>query len=200
VLTQEIWLANNTTHPGHGPNNPEIRAFAILLRDHIRSDRLGEATRRAQYGFRKDCETFLRTVLEKNPHREIQALACVRLAQYLNGRLKRLDLLRERPEMVKRYEGYFGKDYVTALLRRDHAEAIREVESVFERAIKEYADVKPPFGGTVGEQARSELYEIRHLSVGKEALDSEGVDQDGKRFKLSDYRGKVVLLYFWSEY
>ena len=43
------------------------------------------------------------------------------------------------------------------------------------------------------------LHEIRHLSVGKEAPDIEGEDQDGKRFKLSDYRGKVVLLDFWSE-
>ena len=32
------------------------------------------------------------------------------------------------------------------------------------------------------------------------ALEIEGDDQDGKPLKLSDYRGKVVLLYFWSEY
>jgi len=38
------------------------------------------------------------------------------------------------------------------------------------------------------------------LAVGKEAQDIEGADQDGKRFKLSDYRGKVVLLYFWQEF
>ncbi|MBI2808576.1 MAG: redoxin domain-containing protein [Planctomycetes bacterium] len=31
------------------------------------------------------------------------------------------------------------------------------------------------------------------------AQEIEGQDQDGKHFKLSDYRGKVVLLYFWSE-
>ena len=45
-----------------------------------------------------------------------------------------------------------------------------------------------------------ELFGIRHLSVGKVAPDIEGVDQDGVKFKLSDYRGKVVLLDFWSEY
>ena len=39
-----------------------------------------------------------------------------------------------------------------------------------------------------------------HLAVGKEAPDIEGVDQDGKTPKLSEYRGKVVLLDFWSEY
>ena len=44
------------------------------------------------------------------------------------------------------------------------------------------------------------LHEIRHLSVGREAQEIEALDQDGQRFKLSDYRGKVVLLYFWSEY
>jgi peroxiredoxin len=41
---------------------------------------------------------------------------------------------------------------------------------------------------------------MRHLAVGKEAADIDGKDQDGKQFKLSHYRGKVVLLYFWSEY
>ena len=40
----------------------------------------------------------------------------------------------------------------------------------------------------------------RFLSVGKSAPDIEGDDQDGKSFKLSNYRGKVVLLYFWQEY
>ena len=54
--------------------------------------------------------------------------------------------------------------------------------------------------GTVGETAKSELYDIRHLAVGRVAPNIKGKDQDGRQFQLSDYRGKVVLLYFWSEY
>jgi len=58
--------------------------------------------------------------------------------------------------------------------------------------------VKLPGGDSVAERARTELYEVRNLRVGKEAPDIEGEDQDGVRFKLIDYRGKVVLLDFWS--
>jgi peroxiredoxin len=47
-------------------------------------------------------------------------------------------------------------------------------------------------------RAQAELFGIRNLSIGKEAPDVDGADQDGKRLKLSDYRGKVVLLDFWS--
>lgn len=34
--------------------------------------------------------------------------------------------------------------------------------------------------------------------VGDEAKDIAGEDVDGKSFKLSDYRGKVVMLDFWG--
>lgn len=200
VLQLEIWLENNTAHPGDGKDSPQARAVALLLRDHIRSDKLGEACRRAHYGFRQECETFLRTVLEKSPHKDVRALACLRLAQFLNARSQRFDLVKKHPGMFKRYQGLFGKDYLDALERQDRAKALKEVETLFERAAEQYGDVKVPFGGTVGEQAKSELYAIRHLAIGKEAPDVEGEDQDGKRFKLSDYRGKVVLLYFWSEF
>ena len=114
--------------------------------------------------------------------------------------MHRLDLLKEWPEMARRYESLFGKDYLVTLQRQDPARAGAEVEALFERVIDKYADVKLPYSGTIGEQAKTELHEIRHLSVGKPAQEIAGEDQDGKRFKLSDYRGKVVLLYFWSEY
>jgi hypothetical protein len=102
--------------------------------------------------------------------------------------------------LAKRYQGLFGRHDLEALQRQDRAKAMHEAEAFFERAATQFGDVKLPFGGTVAAKAKSELHEIRHLSVGKEAQDIEGQDQDGQRFKLSEYRGKVVLLYFWSEY
>jgi hypothetical protein len=201
VVNLEISLENNTTHAGRGnEDSPQARAFALLLCDHLGSDKLDYACWRASYGFHRDCERFLRTALDKSPHKRVQGTACLRLAQFLMARLHQLDLLRERPEMARRYESLFGNDYLVTLQRQDLAKAGAEVEALFERAIEEYSDVKLPYSGTVGEQAKRELYEIRHLSVGKQAQEIEGEDQDGKRFTLSDYRGKVVLLYFWSEY
>jgi hypothetical protein len=47
-------------------------------------------------------------------------------------------------------------------------------------------------------EAKEALFEIEHLSIGATAPDIDGVDVDGVAFKLSDYRGKVVLLDFWG--
>ena len=38
------------------------------------------------------------------------------------------------------------------------------------------------------------------LQVGNEAPDIIGKDLDGVGFKLSDYRGKVVVLDFWGDW
>lgn len=50
----------------------------------------------------------------------------------------------------------------------------------------------------LGELAKEQLDKVRNLAQGKPApeIDAEGVD--GKRFKLSDFRGKVVVLIFWG--
>lgn len=199
IVTCEYWLDNYSSHSGWGVDSPQARAIRVIQRDYIRSDQLGETCKRVQYGFRKECETFLRTVIEKNPHTDIKGQASLRLAGFLQGRLNRLDLLKDQPDLTKRYEGIYGKDYLDGLRRQDRAKATSEVVAAFEQAVAKYGDVKLPYGGTVGEDAKTELFTIRHLSVGKDVPEIEGVDQDGARFKLSNYRGKVVLLYFWQQ-
>ena len=91
-----------------------------------------------------------------------------------------------------------GDEQAGTRRRSGARQAIEEIETLFEQAAEKYGDAKTSDGGTVGERAKAELFEIRNLRIGKEAPDIEGEDQDGKPFKLSDYRGKVVLLDFWS--
>ena len=66
---------------------------------------------------------------------------------------------------------------------------------MFERVATDYADL-----GEVAEKAKGELFEIRHLAVGKAAPEVTGKDSGGNEFKLSDYRGKVVVLDFWADW
>src|SRR5262249_4794709 len=174
------------------------RAFELIQRDHLGSDKLAPLCQRVSYGFCKEYDTFLRAVLAKNPHKNVQAIACLALGQYLNNRLQRLDLCKEQPELAAEFAGLFGKDYLAELQRQDRDKAFKDIEAAFEQAADKYGDEKLPGGDTVAERAKADLFAIRSLSIGKEAPEIEGEDQDGKPLKLSDYRGKVVLLDFWS--
>jgi hypothetical protein len=197
-LTQVAWEINKSAFPVHAKSNVAERAAAILLREYVASARISPVCLRISYSLRKEFQPFLRNVLEKNPHKDVRALACLALAESLNSRLQKLDLVKERPELAKRFEELFGKEDFDQLRQDWNATGTKEVESLLEVAAQEYGNDKHPYGGTIGQKAGSELFEIRNLTIGKVSPDIEGVDQDGKRFKLSDYRGKVVLLDFWS--
>jgi hypothetical protein len=202
ALIEAVWQVNTVPWPVEivGRDDARPRAFALLQRDHLLSDRLGPLCERISYGFCSEYEPFLRVVLEKNPRKEIRAQACLALAHLLHNRSLRLDLVRDQPALVREFADLYGKEYLEGLLRQDRAQGVAEAEALLERATRDHGDVKVPDGETVAEKAEPELFGIRHLVVGKVAPDIEGVDQDGVRFKLSDYRGKVVLLDFWSEY
>ena len=77
----------------------------------------------------------------------------------------------------------------------------KNAEAVLTEAAEKYGDVSISGGRhTVGSKARGNLFEARNLTVGKTAPDIEGEDIDGVVFKLSDYRGKVILLDFWGDW
>jgi hypothetical protein len=200
ALIQAIWQVNTTPWPRElvGEDTTRAKAFELIRRNPIRSDALGPLCQRISDGFSKDYETFLRAVVAENPHKTVQATASLSLAHFLYHRLQRVDFCREQPELAREFADLFGTEYLELLLRQDRNTAMKEIEYAFEQIVKNYADVTLPGGEMAAERARVELFAIRNLSVGKEAPEIEAEDQNGNRFKLSAYRGKVVLLDFWS--
>jgi len=92
-------------------------------------------------------------------------------------------------------QGQASLALATLLLQSDKKAA----EQLLEKIAAEYGDVKS-YKGSLAVEAQGQLFEMRHLQVGMVVPDIEGEDLEGKQFKLSDYRGKVVMLDFWGHW
>jgi len=65
--------------------------------------------------------------------------------------------------------------------------------------VSQHGDLSVPGVGSTYKQVLDDsLFVLDHQRVGGMADEIEGIDVDRTRFKLSDYRGKVVLLEFWD--
>ncbi len=73
-----------------------------------------------------------------------------------------------------------------------------EAFEIYRKITADYADVASTRGSTLGEMSAGALFEAEHLQVGMAVPDIASVDETNAAFKLSDYKGKVVLVDFWG--
>jgi len=64
----------------------------------------------------------------------------------------------------------------------------------------ELAGAKSADGRPFNEVIAGDRFQLEHLRIGMVAPDIVAKDLDGVEFKLSDYRGKVVVLDFWGNW
>lgn len=90
---------------------------------------------------------------------------------------------------------------LASFLRRHELDDENKEEYVglFKKVVDDYGDVQFR-DRPIAKMAEGALFEIERLAVGATAPDIEGEDLDGKAFKLSEYRGKVVMLDFWGDW
>jgi len=200
ALIQACWQVNNMPWPVSvaGTDRSSARAIALIVKNHVTSDKLGPLCERVSYGFLKEYESLLRAVVKSNPHKSVRAAATLGLAQYLYNRSQRVELLRGFPEFAKEYDELFGEAYLAELFRQKPSYAANEAVAILEKALPHLGSEPVRSGETIADAAKGLINEIKNLAIGKPAPDIEGVDENGVRFKLSDYRGKVVLLDFFS--
>jgi tetratricopeptide (TPR) repeat protein len=74
-------------------------------------------------------------------------------------------------------------------------------EEKFAAAAEKFLAKFPDFtlnGRKISKMLEGKVKSAMLLGIGKEAPEIEGEDVDGKKMKLTDYRGKVVVLDFWG--
>jgi hypothetical protein len=201
-----IWLATHYIEK-RDLQSPRSKALQVLLRDHVQNEKmtvLCPALGSLGLGYARDKESqhLLHAVLEKNKHRRAQALACLALAEQAEGCLRAVRELKDDPVGGrKKWETWLSTEVVDALAKADPDKLSKEAESFYERFINDFADITDSRGNKLSEETEQSLDKLRHpILVGKPAPEIEGEDIDGKKFKLSDYRGKVVLLDFWGHW
>jgi hypothetical protein len=75
-----------------------------------------------------------------------------------------------------------------------------EQRAEYLRAAVEHAGDLEFRGRSIKAAAEGELFAAENLAIGKVAPEIEGEDTEGVAFKLSDYRGKVVVIDFWGDW
>ncbi len=198
ALDALTWIASKCVFGPHAE-----KAMGMIARDHSRSERLkdfcGQCSR---YGEPfPPYEEMLRAVLKDSPHREVKGAACLALADYLK-------MAKETTEsrMVKIAvdgEQSLNKDQLAKVRQmkdRGLDAVAAESEALFRKVIDEYADlrIENNYPQRAAEAAKGELFVLRNLCIGRKAPEIVGKDIRGKAMKLSDYRGKVVVLDFGS--
>lgn len=168
-------------------------------------------------------EAFLCHAMQHGPGKKLQAAAAYSLARYYQTLMRAHQQSQriKQKERLLNFERYW-KVIVTPYLEKEfplNAEAITaETDRLLHLIGDKYADVqatdwkllgpnrmfvelKPfPKPKTYGDMATAMSFELNNITSGKPAPEIDGIDVDGKRFRLSDYRGKVVLLTFTANW
>jgi thiol-disulfide isomerase/thioredoxin len=154
--------------------NDMDKAGDIILRNHIDSPKIAPAL-----AYMVDVGptglAFLETVVDKATNAEVKGLALYYNALALDGR-------------AGRNEGRASDEIITK-------ERLKAAELI-EKAVRLAPDVKVG-DQTLAKAAAVELISLK-IGVGNPVPEIEGTDLDGKKVKLSSYRGKVVLFDFWA--
>jgi thiol-disulfide isomerase/thioredoxin len=198
-----LWIVR--TPPIDSSN--DARAKEILVRDYLKHPKIGALCMTLWHDARDTRSVqIIRRVLTDNPNKEAQATAAFALAKALRTRAILARTFKNAdPKLLTQFEERFGSDNLADLRRGDAAALEQEADALLERIVKDedYAATSIRYRLSpekLGYLADRELFEVRHLQPGMPAPEIVGEDIDGKPMKLSDFRGKVVLLDFWGHW
>lgn len=179
------------------PGDTQAKAMDLLMNKYITSPAMGTlASRLARQQPGPKTESMLQAIIDKNPDANVKGQATYAMASYL-GSLKRYAELDDQvKKQLAATMGEGGAEYLAKWTPKAIDTARMEL---LESCVKNYGDISMG-RKTIGQLAEGQLFVLKYLQIGKVAPDIEGADLDEVAFKLSDYRGKVVVLDFWGDW
>ena len=174
-------------------------ALTRLTKQHASSADLPSVFSRIGHNPSLEVGRFYEAVIKANPHPHVQGEARYRLALYLTRQNQIAREIRAQPEKRDRYDLFYGKELTDHLVTNDLTQSRLRAIEMLNEINNRYGEIKV-FKGTLSDLATKELFHIEHLSVGGTVPEIIGEDIDGEQFKLSDFRGKIVMIDFWADW
>ncbi len=176
-------------------------AYDLIVTSYLDSDAILPVCRRSwtNAAMTTHAEAFLRAALIRSKNANVRAMACLGLARHQRELAWTIQELRH-PVRAKRLQGLLPPGYTGRIEGLVPEQLMGEAASLCERTIKEFGDARPMGKQlpTLGQEAEGFLFELRNLQVGCTLPEIDGADLDGKPMKLSEFRGKVMVLNFWA--
>lgn len=171
-LLQNVYMAFTISW---GEENPPLVALARqLTRDYAADPAIADVmdSTSALHGLIDDGPLFelYDKVLAENPSRVAQrrALFCKAVIMYEKGR-----------------RGGAGQD-------EQRAAARNQALALFKQVVEKFPDTPG------AKSAQGYVFELENLQIGMKAPDFIGRNEDGREIRLSDFRGRVVVIDFWG--
>jgi thiol-disulfide isomerase/thioredoxin len=187
------------------------QAMAALRTQYLAHPRIGELLKDCSRYATPGREALLRACAEKGATRDVRGLACLYLAEYLRNK-ERIASHVAKPEELLVNEAFQkhvnerqSPEWLAFIRSTDSQRTLAEADVVDRRVLDEFGDVQAPFElpfvlgkPTLAFWAGFRRAQTEAPSLGKPAPELVSKDLDGKERKLSDYKGKVVVLHFWA--
>jgi len=184
---------------GVDPENQKAYFDEIVAKD-LASPGLAELPDDLRPQSRSDARAMLETLYQKAQDHTVRGRALRMLGEHAKRDLDRVRALEAGEVDLDALEKDFGPERAAQMQKSSVAGLEKEYVAILEGVVKDYADVKDGRERTIGARAEGALFELRRLQIGMIAPDIEAEDVDGVTFKLSDYRGKVIVLDFWGHW
>lgn len=179
------------------PTNEEFPSSMDLILDHhgsrVEWHKIAEGY--LQLVPSQQIEDWMRKMIATAANAEVKVQMTYLLYRYFDQFPTFATTIEYNPQVKQR----FSKEQIDYIFMRKKA-VRKDMLATLKELKEKHPEVNAQGNRKLKDVIDGPIFELEHLQVGSIAPEIEGADFDGVEFRLSDYRGKVVMLDFWGQW